>query len=63
METTETSSVPEQDSGAKGSGLQTSNGKHLEPAPLLDDADKDNDADDGKRDERQLLGELVHRDL
>jgi hypothetical protein len=44
-------------------GELTSDGKHLEPRSFLEDTDEDDDADDTKGDERELLCELVHRDL
>lgn len=41
----------------------TSNGEHLQPTPFLDDSNENNDSDDGKRDDGELLGQFVHRDL
>jgi len=41
----------------------TSNREHLQPTPLLEHSDENDDSDDSERDDGKLLGEFVHRDL
>ena len=43
--------------------VRTSNREHLQPRPVLQNADQAYDADDPKGEYRQLLGELVHVQL